>query len=434
MPEILHSFPRAILHVDGDCFFASCEVARRPELRGKPVVTGLERGIVSSLTYEAKALGIRRPMPLWQVRKICPEVICLPSDYETYSLYSLRMFDIVRRFTPTVEEYGIDECFADLTGLRRPLHMSYQKMAEEIKKSLDKELGFTFSVGLAPTKVLAKVGSKWKKPSGLTVIPGRDIESYLKYLTIDRVWGIGPQTAAYLRKKEVETALQFSLKDEGWIKDNLTKPHLEIWQELRGEMVYRVDPDRKSSYQSVSKTKTFTPPSADREYVFSQLSKNTENACIKLRRHKLSAAKIFFFLKTQDFRYRGLEVKLNHHTDNPLEMIGMIEKHYDSVFFPRELFRSTGVILMDISGETTRQADLFGETAAAERISRIFASADALARRYGKHSIFLGSSFQAMNRAQHIGKRHERADRENELFKGESKRRRLGIPFLGEAS
>ncbi len=98
-------------------------------LQGKPVVTGKERGIVASMSYEAKARGVTRGMPLRQVRQVCPDAIILPSDYETYSLLSLRMFAIVRRYTPEVEEYSIDECFADLTGLRRPLRMSYREMA-----------------------------------------------------------------------------------------------------------------------------------------------------------------------------------------------------------------------------------------------------------------------------------------------------------------
>lgn len=434
MPISLSSFPQAVIHVDGDCFFASCEVARRPELRGRPVVTGLERGIVSSLTYEAKARGIKRPMPLWEVRKICPEVVCLPSDYETYSLYSLRMFNIVKRFTEAVEEYSIDECFADITGMQRPLHMSYEKIAAQIKTELDRELGFTFSVGLAPTKVLAKVGSKWEKPSGLTVIPGHDIEKYLEKLDVDKIWGIGPQTSAYLHKMGVRTALEFTQKDLGWVKINLTKPHLEIWQELRGEMVYPVDTEKKNSYQSISKTKTFTPPSRDREYVFSQLSKNVENACIKLRRHDLAAKKVFFFLKTQDFRYCGLEIKLVRGTDSPLEIIRIIDEHYGAVFAPHESYRATGVILLDINENGSRQADIFGEVARAEKISRIFASADGLSKRYGKHSLFLGSSFQAMNQAQHTGDRKETTERGRNLFRGETARKRLGIPYLGEVN
>src|SRR6516162_8852245 len=156
-PLTLHSFPRAIVHIDGDAFFASCEQSRRPKLRGKPVVTGKERGIAAAMSYEAKARGVTRGMQVWQIKKICPEAIILPSDYETYSLISKRFFTIVRRYTPDVEEYSIDEGFADLTGLRRPLRMSYRKIAQHMKKALDAELGFTFSVGLAPNKVVAKI-------------------------------------------------------------------------------------------------------------------------------------------------------------------------------------------------------------------------------------------------------------------------------------
>jgi len=434
MPLNLASFPQAILHVDGDCFFASCEVARRPELKGKPVVTGLERGIVSSLSYEAKARGVKRAMSLREVKKICPEVVFLPSDYETYSLYSLRMFSIVRRFTPDVEEYSIDECFADLSGLQRPLNMSYEKMAEKIKEALDSELGFTFSVGLAPTKVLAKLGSKWKKPSGLTIIPGPDIHLYLAKLSIDKVWGIGPQTTAYLNKYGIQTALQFAEKDIDWIRINMTKPHQEIWQELRGQMIYKVDPGKKNGYQSISKTKTFTPPSSEREYVFSQLSKNAENSCIKLRRYKLATKKIFFFLKTQDFRYQGYEVKLIRPTDNPIEIIKMIDKYFDTIFSSNRLFRATGIVLMDLFENISRQADLFNEVATAEKISKIFGSIDGIAKRYGKHTLFLGSSFSAMTKAQHECDRQKAAERKEDLFKGETIRKRLAIPFLGGVS
>ena len=434
MPLSLHSFTKAVLHVDGDCFFAACEVARRPELRGKAVVTGLERGIVSSLTYEAKARGVKRAMSLQEVKKICPEVVFLPSDYETYSLYSMRMFNIVRRFTPDVEEYSIDECFADITGLQRPLNMSYEEIAKKIKETLDSELGFTFSVGLAPTKVLAKVGSKWKKPSGLTIIPGKDIHLFLNKLSVDKIWGIGPQTSAYLNKCGIITALDFAEKDFDWVKSRLTKPHQEIWDELRGNMVYAVDNNRKSTYQSISKTKTFTPPSKEREYVFSQLSKNTESACIKLRRYNLAAKKIFFFLKTQDFRFKGFEFKLIRPTDNPIEIIKMIDKYFNEVFLEERLFRATGIVLMDLTDNICRQADLFNEVITAEKISKIFGSVDGMAKRYGKHTLFLGSSFEAMNKAQHAGDRQTSSERKENLFKGETYRKRLAIPFLGAVS
>src|ERR671924_2215105 len=190
-PLTIASYPRAIVHIDGDAFFASCEQARNQKLQGRPVVTGKERGIAASMSYEAKARGVVRGMRLADIKRICPEAVILPSDYETYSLLSKRLFAIVRRYTPDVEEYSIDECFADLTGLRRPLRMSYERIARAIKHDLDTELGFTFSVGLAPNRVLAKIASKWQKPSGFTPIPGRNIHLFLERLQVEKVWGIG---------------------------------------------------------------------------------------------------------------------------------------------------------------------------------------------------------------------------------------------------
>lgn len=96
-PITIASLPRAILHIDADAFFASCEQARDPKLKGRPVVTGKERGIAASMSYEAKACGVTRGMPLWQIRKVCPQAVILPSDYETYSLLSKRFFTIARR-------------------------------------------------------------------------------------------------------------------------------------------------------------------------------------------------------------------------------------------------------------------------------------------------------------------------------------------------
>ena len=130
----LHSWPRAILHLDADAFFASCEQAIHPELKGKPVITGKERGIVAAASYEAKARGVTRGVRLSDVKKICPDAVILPSDYETYSLFSLRMFAIIRRFTPDVEEYSIDEAFADLTGLRRNFHGPYSMIARKMRR------------------------------------------------------------------------------------------------------------------------------------------------------------------------------------------------------------------------------------------------------------------------------------------------------------
>src|SRR5512146_2883165 len=220
-PLTISSWPQAIVHVDADAFFASCEQAIHPELRGRPVVTGKERGIVAAASYEAKARGVSRGVRLSDVKKLCPDAVILPSDYETYSLFSLRMFEIMRRFSPDVEEYSIDEAFVDLTGLRRSFHGPYEMIAENIRKTIEKELGITVSAGVSLSKVLAKIGSKHKKPNGLTMIPGREIHLILADLPVEKVWGIGPNTAAFLNKHGVRTALDFARRDERFVTQNL---------------------------------------------------------------------------------------------------------------------------------------------------------------------------------------------------------------------
>jgi DNA polymerase-4/DNA polymerase V len=346
------------------------------------------------------------------------------------------MFGIVRRYTPLVEEYSIDECFAELTGLRRSLRMPYEEMAERIKHDLDSELGMTFSVGLAPTKVLAKVGSKWKKPSGLTIIHRNAIPRFLAELTTGKIWGIGEQTSAHLLALGVKTALQFAEKPEWWIKEKLAKPQYEIWKELRGESVYPLATEEKRDYQTISKTKTFTPPSADREFVFSELSKNIENACIKARRHGLVSREVFFFLKTQDFKYRGLEIKLSRATNIPREILEVTRANLDRVFIRGERYRSTGIVLGKlISGECS-QPDLFGGTVKADAMKMVYREIDKVDAKYGKHTVFLGSSFLAIQNPAHEDEtgRGDTVARMKNLLRGETARRHLGIPMLGEVN
>lgn len=434
-PLMIHSFPRAVLHIDGDAFFASCEQSRNLTLQGKPVITGKERGIASSMSYEAKARGVTRGMRLSDIKKVCPDAIFLPSDYETYSLLSTRFYAIVRRYTPEVEEYGIDECFADITGLRRLHRTSYTRIAEKIKHDLDTELGFTFSIGLGPNKLVAKIGSKWEKPSGLTVIPGRKIHLFLRDLPVEKLWGIGPATTAFLHKYSIATALQFAQQHERWVRDHFSKPFVEIWQELNGQCILQLETKPKDSYASIQKVKTFTPPSSDRQFVFSQLCKNIENACMKARRYNLEAKEVIFFLRSQDFQDRGLRIRFTKPTSFPTEIIAAINDVFDDVFGTHTQYRSTGIWLINLKSHEVTQLDLFGEHQHVEKMSKLFTNMDKIRMKYGKHTLFLGSSIYANKFHQHLGDRGDIPERRSKLLPGETKRKRLGIPmFIGKVN
>jgi len=429
-PLTIRSWPRAILHLDADAFFASCEQAIHPELKGKPVITGKERGIVAAASYEAKARGVQRGMSLYEVKKVCPDVVIVPSDYETYSLFSVRMFGILRRFSPDVEEYSIDEAFVDLTGLRRSFHGPYGMIAGNMQETVERELDITVSVGVSLSKVLAKIGSKHNKPHGLTLIPGRDIHLYLEKLPIEKVWGIGPNTAAFLGKFGITTALQFARKDEGFISKHLSKPYREIWDELNGRSVYPVTVESKSSYQSISKTKTFTPPSGDKTFVFAQLSKNLENACIKARRYKLAATKLILFVRTQEFRDSGVELKLSRPSAYPSDLFGPLQKGFDHIYQSNCSYRQTGVVLGDLLSDNNVQYTLFDDTARIEKMSRVYSTLDMLSEKFGKYAVHHATSLPTKLQTQHEGERGDVPQRTKDLFKGENKRQRLGLPVL----
>jgi nucleotidyltransferase/DNA polymerase involved in DNA repair len=424
----LHSWPRAIAHIDGDAFFTSCEESIHPELRGKPLITGGERGIVACASYAAKKMGVTRGVPLHEAKKICPGIIILPSDYETYSLFSRRMFNIMRRFTPDVEEYSIDEAFADITGMRRALRSSYEEIALRMQTTIERELGITVSVGLSITKVLAKIASKYRKPAGMTVIKGRDIAQYLHNLPMEKVWGIGHATTNYLAKMNIHYALEFIHLPENTVLKKFTKPGVEIWRELRGQSVYPVTAEEKSSYASISKTKTFAPPTNNAEYLFAHLMRNMESACIKARRYGLAPRKIAVFMKKNNFDFHGGEVMLSRPCACPLEFSGIIHNIFNACFKPQEIYRTTGVILLDLKPDTNIQYSLFDDPVQAEKIKELYAAADELGEKFGKHTLHLGASHLIEKLGK--GRRGMPTVREHTRLTSETRRRHLGMPLI----
>ena len=386
---------KTILHIDGDAFFVGVEIAKNQSLKGLPVVTGEERGIVSALSYEAKALGVTRGMPIFRLKKEFPQIIVLPGDYGSYVKYSQKMFDIVRRYADDVEEYSIDEYFAELTGLDRPLKMSYKEIAERIKKEINDELKLSVSIGIAPTKALAKVASKWVKPNGLTVIDPVAINNFLKDIPIEKIWGIGGQTSIFLKKKGIENALQFVQKSRRWVEDNLSKPYEAIWYELQGISVMDIDPKQKVIYSSMQRTRSFHPANSDRVFLLSQLSKHVEDVCSKARHYDLIPKRISFFLKTKDFQYFSCTLELPFSTNSPEAIISLINLNFNKVFKKEYKFRTTGVSLYQLTPSSHLQTDLFGSSDRVNKFEAIHKQIDKLEDKYGKKVVYLASTHNA---------------------------------------
>jgi DNA polymerase-4 len=197
---------RRILHLDMDAFFAAVEQKRRPALAGKPVVIGgagdpTVRGVVSTANYEARKYGINSSMPLKTAYRLCPRAVFLPVDMEEYARVSGIFKNVLRRFSPVMEDVGIDEAFLDLSDSERPS----EEIGGEIKEEILKATGLTCSLGIAPNKLLAKMASEMQKPDGLTVITESDIESRIWSLPVRKLWGVGPKSEAHLKEFSVHT-------------------------------------------------------------------------------------------------------------------------------------------------------------------------------------------------------------------------------------
>jgi DNA polymerase-4 len=187
---------RRILHVDMDAFYASIEQRDNPSLRGKPVAVGREaseRGVVAAASYEARKFGVHSALSTAQARRLCPSLILVPPDFQKYRSVSSTIFAIYREVTPLVEPLSLDEAYLDVTenAWHEPLAMN---VARRIKAGIREATGLTASAGVAPNKFLAKIASGWQKPDGLTVIAPARVETFLRGLDVEALWGVGPVT------------------------------------------------------------------------------------------------------------------------------------------------------------------------------------------------------------------------------------------------
>ena len=201
--------PRIILHADMDCFYAAVEIHDHPGLAGKPVVVGADpkggigRGVVSTCSYEARAYGIRSAMPISQAYRLCPDAVFIRPDIARYVQVSEEIMEILRSFGFRCQQVSIDEAFLEISPAGS--FFAAQKLAEQMKREIRTDLGITCSLGLAPTKIVAKIASDFHKPDGLTVVEPAEIAAFLAPLPVRRIPGIGSKTEMELHALGIQT-------------------------------------------------------------------------------------------------------------------------------------------------------------------------------------------------------------------------------------
>lgn len=247
---------RKIIHCDCDCFYAAVEIRDDPSLAGRPVAVGGDpgkRGVLSTCNYEAREYGIHSAMPSAYAKRLCPDLIILPHNFEKYKEVSLLIRDIFFDYSELVEPLSLDEAYLDVTDSDR-CQGSGTLMAQEIRQRVKETAGITISAGVAPNKYLAKIASDWKKPDGLFVITPENIDEFVRELPVKKIHGVGKVTARKLDRLGIETCSDLQTFSVFELTEEFGRFGKNLYDFARGIDTREVQPVRKRKSLSVEHT------------------------------------------------------------------------------------------------------------------------------------------------------------------------------------
>lgn len=384
-----------------DCnnFFVSCERVFRPDLNGKPVVVlSGNDGCVVSRSNEAKALGIPMGVPLYQIKGLVEKegVVCFSSNFALYGDLSDRVMSILRRHTTRFEQYSIDEAFIHLDHVPEAGQKTF---CEQLVREIRQGVGIPVSIGIASSKTLAKVASKYAKKypgyKGVCVIRTEEQRrKALQDFEIGDVWGIGRRAKAKLQSAGVMTALQFSDKSALFARNLLNKPGLLTWQELRGEDA--IDITQLPVKQSIITSRTFAHALTEQHLIEEQIVNFCAHCARQLRLQHSVCQQLLVYAHTSSFRtdierhYLNELVTLTVGTANTQELVGYALSAFRRAYRPGVLYKKAGVVLMKIIPEQAVMQDLFDEKDRT-RDNRLQRALDHIEDRHGKRSVMLGA-------------------------------------------
>ena len=292
---------RRIMHVDLDAFFVSVEQVDHPELRGKPVVVGGKpdrRGVVAAASYEARAFGVHSAMPLRTAARLCPQCIFVEGNFSKYAETSHKFMVILADFTPFLEPMGLDEAYMDVTGFES-LHGTIRDMAVAIKKRVRDELGINVSVGIASSKVVAKIASDASKPNGLIDVPPGGEAAFMAPLPIRQMPGIGEKTEPVLKRMGIDTIGKLARSPAEGLKKLLGSYGEHLHRMALGLDDSPVLPPAEA--KSISRETTFSEDLRDRTTLEATLRYLAERVGRRLRQSGKLAKCVTIKLRTSDF-------------------------------------------------------------------------------------------------------------------------------------
>jgi len=384
---------REIALVDCNNFFVSCEQLMNPDLKNRAVcVLSNNNGCVVARSQEAKKLGIPMGYPLFKAKKEFKNVIYVSSNFKLYHDVSIRIMKKLQSYTPDVEQYSIDEAFIDLTGLKKLYRCSYENIILKIKKEIEEEIGIPVSIGLAPTKTLAKLAceeaKKNKYLNGINRIKLRDIDMVLKNTQIEEIWGVGKNTAALFHKYGIYKCNELTKQNEFWLRKIWGKRGFELKAELCGISIYPVN-NKTEAPKSIQKSSAFSNFSDNKEYIKSSLHYHSHQICSKLRRLGLQTEIISVMLRTKDFKIFTEKIILPEATDCEFLINQYADNLLNKLFIPNILYRASGIYAEKLSEKNNSQMFLFQDIKN-KKAKKISAVIDSLENKYGPNCLQIG--------------------------------------------
>jgi DNA polymerase IV len=391
-----------ILHIDMDAFYASVEVRDNPSLAGLPVCVGgpaSGRGVISAASYEAREYGVHSAMPTAQARRLCPDLVLLPPDFDRYTEASRQIMAIFQSYTPLVEPLSLDEAFLDVAGCER-LFGDVVEIGRAIKRDILRETGLVASVGIAPSKFLAKLASDLDKPDGFRIIEPDKIREVLDPLPVSKIFGVGERTALRLQNLGIETVGDLAGRERETIVREFGATGVWIHDLAHGIDSRRVTPRREEKSHGMERT--FAEDIEDREELRLFLLQFCEEVAFGLRDKGLRGRTVTLKARFADFKtvtrtktigaatnlgpriYAVARRLLDRVRPGPLRLIGIQVSNLEDVRAPVQASLFDG---LEPSPGETRDAWM----STSRKLEKATESLDKLRRKYGKDSVIPAS-------------------------------------------
>ena len=386
--------------IDCNNFYASCERVFNPALRDKPIVVlSNNDGCVIARSNEAKKLGIKMGAPAFKMKEILEnnEIHVFSSNYTLYGDMSQRVMTTISRFSPDVEIYSIDEAFVFFSGFENYNLNEYGKI---IAQTVFKNTGIPVSIGIAPTKTLAKLANKLAKKNpgknNVFLLDNTDlINSVLSKFDISDVWGIGRQHAKFLNSHGIFTAMDFLKKGKVWARKNLTVIGERLWLELSGTACFTIEKQPPSKKQ-ICTARSFGEMLSDFDTIAEALANYAARCAFKLRRENALAVSLMVFLHTNQHRkelpqyFKNRVIQLSIPTNITSEIVKISHNALRDIYKDGYQYKKTGIIITEIQSDQCQQGDLF-DISNKEKQQNLMKMLDKLNNKLGNDKIRLAS-------------------------------------------